>query len=108
MADSVPDMAPQYLAAPPQLPLKAGSPDSGHLIAAPANIILVTSAEQLQKATLAQAEDIEIRAHLDLHALSLAENPDIGGPESENNRKRLALLYARRRLRSLRVRNTKS
>lgn len=99
MADSIPDIVPKRLAAKPQPPLKAVSP---------AYITMVTSAEQLQNATLTQAEDIEIRAHLDLRALSLAENPDISGEESVSNRKRLALLYATHRLRSVRVRATMS
>ena len=95
MADSIPDIVPKRLAAKPQPPVKAVSP---------AYITVVTSAEQLQNATLTQAEDIEIRAHLDLRALSLAENPDISGEESVSNR--LALLYATHRLRSVRVRAT--
>ena len=97
IAHSIPDMVPKRLAATHQPPLKAVSP---------ADITVVTSAEQLQNATLTQAEDIEIRAHLDLRALNLADNPDIPGEESVSNRKRLALLYATHRLRSVRVRAT--
>lgn len=92
---------------PPHPPLKSSSPDAeeGLLIAAP-KITVVTSARQLQQAALAGAVDIVIKAHLDLRTLSLAPNPDILGAETQTNRKRLALLYGTRQMRSLRVSST--
>ena len=107
------DMTPLQPPPPPphhNASLMATSPDATNLItaSAPANITVVTSAKQLQQAALAQAEDIEIRAHLDLRTLHRVVNPDIRGMEALSNSKRLALLYGTRQLRSVRVRTSKS
>ena len=78
--------------------------DAGDAVVGPANITVVTTPGELQAASLAGAQDIEIRSHLDLRSLKLAKNPAITGNETENNPKRLALLYASPPLRSIRVR----
>ena len=71
---------------------------------APANITIVRLVLDLQRATATGAVDIEIRAHLDLRGLSRTLNPAIPGPETFQNPKRNALLYAQSPLRSIRVR----
>ena len=91
--------APETAAAPGAL-----VPESPHLLIPPANITIVTTAEELQEATIAGAQDIEIRSHLDLRTLKRVPTPLIDGPETHDNRKRLALLYASPPLRSIRVR----
>lgn len=70
---------------------------------APANVTVVTTPKDLQRALLDGAVDVEIRAHLDMRSLSLAANPKIQGVETQINRKKLALLYSYNPLRSIRV-----
>ena len=82
----------------------APAPQAPHRIIPPANITIVTTAEELQEASLAGAQDIEIRRHIDLRTLTTVPNPSIGGVEAVTNPKRLALLYASPPLRSIRVR----
>ena len=82
------------------VPATVDPPDPG----APANITIVRTAQDLQRATATGAVDIEIRAHLDLRSLSRTLNPAIPGSETFQNPKRNALLYAQSPLRSIRVR----
>ena len=82
---------------------EAPVPDGLQLEIPAANITVVRTAGELQRAALAGAQDIEIRAHLDLRSLELAANPLFDGIETAINRKRLALLYASPPLRSIRV-----
>lgn len=86
---------------PPQHPNVTVTPQG-----APPNITVVNTADELQRALLSAAVDIEIRSHLDLRPIALAPNPMIQGLETANNRKRIALLYATPPLRSIRVRVT--
>ena len=73
------------------------------LAVAPADILEVNTAQELQDAVFAGISDIEIRAHMDLRSLARVENPAIEGRETESNPKRLGLLYASGTLRSIRV-----
>ena len=81
----------------------APAPGAPQLFIPAASITVVRTAAQLQRAALAGAQDIEIRAHLDLRSLERAANPLIEGVETAVNPKRLALLYASPPLRSIRV-----
>lgn len=82
---------------------EAPAPAVPQLVIPAANVTVVRTAAELQRAALDGARDIEIRAHLDLRSLKLAANPAIHGQETAVNRKRLALLYASPPLRSIRV-----
>lgn len=70
----------------------------------PANITVVRTARELQEASLRGALDIEIRAHLDLRTLDLAQDPSglFSGTVQEFGRR--SLLYADLSMRSIRVR----
>ena len=69
-----------------------------------ADIVAVSTAQELQEAALSGIADIEVRAHMDLRVLARVENPAIEGPETPTNPKSFALLYASGDLRSIRVR----
>lgn len=66
-----------------------------------ANITVVRSAAELQAAAEAKAQDIEIRAHLDLRKLRRLQNPLVTSAVAGS----YALLYADPPLRSIRVRS---
>ena len=83
-------------------PTAVDPPDPDETGAA-ANVTIVLSAQDLQRATATGAVDIEIRAHLDLRGLWRRLNPAIPGHETWQNPKRNALLYAQSPLRSIRV-----
>lgn len=72
-------------------------------LGAPANITVVNTPQELQRALGNGAVDVEIRSHMDMRSLSLAANPLIRGVETAVNPKRLALLYSGNPLRSIRV-----
>ena len=90
---------------PPAAPQPAQAPVVDKVSISPANITFVSTAEEFQLACLTGAVDIEITAHLDLRELVRAVNPAIPGQESLGNPQKLALLYASKPLRSIRVRN---
>jgi len=101
------------VSAPAPAPATAGSPTSTSPApslpeGAPANITIVHTPKQLQNAIKQGAVDVEIRSHLDLRELELGFNPVINGLETQNNRKRLAVLYSGPPLRSIRVRSFQS
>lgn len=70
-------------------------------------VTAVTTAEGLQNAFAASARDVEIRSHLDMRSLARLSNPDIHPAIAEHNNgvsAKLAMLYARPPMRSMRVR----
>lgn len=72
--------------------------------AAPVNVTVVRTGAELRQATLGGARDIEIRAHLDMRDMRRIANPLMPRVDRGNSRKELALLYASKPLRSIRVR----
>lgn len=89
---------------PPPAPPQLEDPLSDDI--APPQIVVVSTASELQAAAADAAQDIEIRSHLDLRPLSRPKNPDIPGFHSDDpaNEIRLALLYVHGGMRSMRVR----
>ena len=81
---------------------EAPAPDGLQLEIPAANITVVRTAAELQRAALAGVQDIEIRAHLDLRSLKRDANPAMRDENSLHSN-RLALLYASPPLRSIRV-----
>lgn len=71
---------------------------------APRNITEVYTAEELQRATLRGALDVEIRTHLDLRAMRPAHNPEM--PTDGGSDGAASLLFSTSPLRSIRVRLT--
>ena len=70
----------------------------------PAHVRVITTAAELQAASVEGAQDIEIRAHLDLSGLKRFDNPALSAiPEYETNVPQ-ALLYTHGIMRSMRVR----
>lgn len=62
---------------------------------------VVETADELQKAANETAQDIEIRAHLDLRTLVHMTNPAVA---VESYKENVALLYVWKHMRSMRVR----
>ena len=70
----------------------------------PAQVRVVTTAAELQAASVEGAQDIEIRTHLDLSSLKRLDNPALSAiPEDEISGPQ-ALLYTHGIMRSMRVR----
>ena len=70
----------------------------------PAHVRVVTTAAELQAASAAGAQDIEIRAHLDLSGLTRFDNPELAVSPAQAAAGPHALLYAHGDMRSMRVR----
>ena len=70
----------------------------------PAQLTVVTTAAELQAASVAGAQDIEIRAHLDLSSLRRFFNPRLPPITGDESKGPHALLYAYGNMRSMRVR----
>lgn len=69
----------------------------------PATPTVVTTVAELLDAAAAAVEDIEIRAHLDLRDVRRSQNPDLPVLDNPGSPTRLALLYLRPPMRSIRV-----
>ena len=74
-----------------------------------ADVTAVFTGEELQAASADAAQDIEIRAHLDMRRLTRTPNPVLEADpvfelETDQGTTRLALLYAQPPMRSMRVR----
>ena len=70
----------------------------------PAQVRVVTTAAELQAASVAGAQDIEIRTHLDLSGLKRFVNPALSAIPKEDIIRPQALLYTYGNMRSMRVR----
>lgn len=84
---------------------RATPPPPPALTAAPAPVVAVETAAELVLAAAATAQDIEIRSHLDLRSLERQDNPEFRGQPTDLVPHRHALLYARKGMRSMRVRS---
>lgn len=96
-------------ASAPQRPASTDTgprPSSHRMFIPRADITPVTTATDLQSVTLAGAQDIEVRGHVDLRGLARVNNPELRAPHDPENSdsNKFALLYALSELRSFRVR----
>lgn len=91
-------------AAAPSAPTAAAPSAAPAPAPAQPDVTVVTTPEELQAAAQASAAHIEIRAHLDCRNLTRLGNPDLPPTSSTGTRPRLALLYARASMQSIRVR----
>ena len=84
----------------PRPPTRAGDA----VTVPPADVTTVVTGEQLQAAFADVAQDIEIRAHLDMRGLTRTPNQMLESGTDYTAVTRLALLYAQPPMRSMRVR----
>ena len=94
---------------PPRVPPAQPLPESDGVTVPAADVTAVITGEELQAASADEAQDIEIRAHLDMRRLTRTPNQVLEADPGfqaafTQATTRLALLYAQPPMRSMRVR----